>query len=1010
MRRKKELSFLLLLFLILLIGFVGVISAIEPECVEDYECDDGSYCNGVEICEGGLCGDGDIVNCDDKVDCTDDMCDEVNDECVNEPRDDWCSFIECGYYTCEPENEGANDAGCIFNTEETEPDTKTVFATRDNGTDREECEDGWMYINFDEDDIVINFESEDMCTNLKQVEYVRTGWNGYWKSGDGFIGMNEEKEDEWYTDSDDLWLDEEYKVCGRAKDMLLNQESDDLSVEEVDEDDCCMLCIDREDPEQVTNIVHENPGECVSNYINEAPEFSWEEPNDEPECSGVDYYEVEFYLSDGTLVYTYETEENNFIVPQQDLVNGQDYYIKVRAVDKAENKGDWSIESTHVWYDNENPEVEIISPDQGDWFNDDFEVEETDDDNLGLWKCEYKIENNAETIVDWTEITCNSLLSVDVSEVCPEDGDCVVYKKAIDKACNEDDTSKDYYIDTTPPVTEKTISDPKYPGFEWMTWLVDWFITDETTIEFDCTDQGIGCGTTYYTVNQGVLQEYVEAISFENDGIYEIEFYSVDLLENTEETQYEIDKVDTEAPETTKQYVGDVFWGLRYLEIFDLDVLMRYITSETQIILTAQDEEVGVEETWWTLFVPSEQGQLEEWYGLDADLWYESLEDCEEENEECFLTTWEQKAWYMEQVCEDNEGWCLYEEPISILQDCDHKICYFSEDYLENTEEMSCQVFSIDNEGPEITVHNPSIFETEVERCAQSIVASISDDKTGIEEAWAELWTDPEEGEPEQVEYVELKKELGEYWDALMSKEHPVGDYILKVCAEDKLGNENCEEIEETLLETVFVEYISPALCNIDPEQGGECDFTFHVCMRGDNSIKFWMNKLGGIITPGMMNARISHEDNEAFVGLKHEGFESEAELLQLDCEEINEQTWFDLHLELDSEVVSQIGPGIHDLEYWINSYLEECEEEPVYECEQGETRDCYTGPLDTSGVGECSSGTESCVEGYWSGICEGEIIPIVEICDNELDDDCDSYTDCDDYDDCYLDDYCILD
>lgn len=243
--------------------------------------------------------------------------------------------------------------------------------------------------------------------------------------------------------------------------------------------------------------------------------------------------------------------------------------------------------------------------------------------------------------------------------------------------------------------------------------------------------------------------------------------------------------------------------------------------------------------------------------------------------------------------------------------------------------------------------------------CVQSIVATIEDEKSGVMRAWAELWNSSEV----KVREVNLTNRGG-YWDALMDKALPAGEYTLKVCAEDNNGNENCVPINETLVETVFVERITPAVCGIDPEEGGECDFTYNICMRGGNGIKFWMNKLGEVITPGMMGATISDEDGNAIVGLRHESglsqeeceemstwdeetfwipdaenpevgacwfISGDAEFLQLSCQEINGREKFDLHLELDGEDVSLIGPGVHDLEYWIESMsdFEGCVEPP---------------------------------------------------------------------------------
>ena len=50
--------------------------------------------------------------------------------------------------------------------------------------------------------------------------------------------------------------------------------------------------------------------------------------------------------------------------------------------------------------------------------------------------------------------------------------------------------------------------------------------------------------------------------------------------------------------------------------------------------------------------------------------------------------------------------------------------------------------------------------------------------------------------------------------------------------------------------------------------------------------------------------------------------------------------------------------------------------------CEPGHTRDCYSGPSGTEGVGNCQAGTEQCNDaGTGYGDCEGEEIPQAEDC-----------------------------
>jgi hypothetical protein len=247
-------------------------------------------------------------------------------------------------------------------------------------------------------------------------------------------------------------------------------------------------------------------------------------------------------------------------------------------------------------------------------------------------------------------------------------------------------------------------------------------------------------------------------------------------------------------------------------------------------------------------------------------------------------------------------------------------------------------------------VWNPTQNEADnVERCLQSIVVQAFDSKSGVDESsiYAELYY--EDGEtPVEDHKVLLEKSIYGTYEGLMDKELPAGLYILKVSAKDNLGNERVVEIEETLVEGLFVEYIDPAVCDIDPEEGGECEFNFHICMRGNNSIQFWMNKLGGIVTPDMMNAVILDNGNEAFVGLRHENgleegecieefmywdedlgkcyYSSEAGILQIgeNCTDINGKEQFGLYLDVPANVSSQLGMGQHDLEYWIRTSLQE--------------------------------------------------------------------------------------
>ena len=59
---------------------------------------------------------------------------------------------------------------------------------------------------------------------------------------------------------------------------------------------------------------------------------------------------------------------------------------------------------------------------------------------------------------------------------------------------------------------------------------------------------------------------------------------------------------------------------------------------------------------------------------------------------------------------------------------------------------------------------------------------------------------------------------------------------------------------------------------------------------------------------------------------------------------------------------------------------------------DEGLSQSCYTGQANTSGVGICRNGTQTCRIGSWS-TCENQVLPQTEVCDN-LDNDCNGIKD----------------
>ncbi len=57
--------------------------------------------------------------------------------------------------------------------------------------------------------------------------------------------------------------------------------------------------------------------------------------------------------------------------------------------------------------------------------------------------------------------------------------------------------------------------------------------------------------------------------------------------------------------------------------------------------------------------------------------------------------------------------------------------------------------------------------------------------------------------------------------------------------------------------------------------------------------------------------------------------------------------------------------------------------------CDPDDVEDCYFGAAGTEGVGPCRGGSRTCLATATWGDCVGMVVPTTEICDNNIDDDC---------------------
>jgi hypothetical protein len=207
----------------------------------------------------------------------------------------------------------------------------------------------------------------------------------------------------------------------------------------------------------------------------------------------------------------------------------------------------------------------------------------------------------------------------------------------------------------------------------------DYWITQQTSIEFNCTDEGphpVDQAKTYfrYSVDGGEFTNwtlYEEPIYFQEDSKHTIEYYCEDALGNSNGTMLvphsEIDKVDSTPPTTIKTY------GVPTV----VDGPTRWITSQTPIDLSATDGgqicAVGVNKTYYN------------WTRVSDEFCYRG---CEIDEADKLIPQME---------------WAEYTQPFAISEDSCHMITYFSVDLLNNVEVIKRQCTFVDNLPPVTT-------------------------------------------------------------------------------------------------------------------------------------------------------------------------------------------------------------------------------------------------------------------------------------------------------------------
>lgn len=106
-------------------------------------------------------------------------------------------------------------------------------------------------------------------------------------------------------------------------------------------------------------------------------------------------------------------------------------------------------------------------------------------------------------------------------------------------------------------------------------------------ITFSAVDKTSGCDQTYYSINGAPFQAYTDTLSMNDNGKFDLKFYSVDHVGNIEQTKHKQFTIDHTAPSVSWKMQGDVSGQI--------------VSARSKIELIAMDKDAGVQKIVYQL-------------------------------------------------------------------------------------------------------------------------------------------------------------------------------------------------------------------------------------------------------------------------------------------------------------------------------------------------------------------------------------------------------------------------
>lgn len=212
-----------------------------------------------------------------------------------------------------------------------------------------------------------------------------------------------------------------------------------------------------------------------------------------------------------------------------------EYVLEFWSVDRAGNIEERNVRLFRV--DTTPPTSKVTSLEEGAYYNGDSwpGISGAAGDNLsGIVGVEVRVDRGGEE-GEWVRAEGTDGWSI--GNFVPEDGFYTVYSRATDRAGNQEHTFRVSFVyDSIPPITSVDL--------RGLTGRGSWYVSP---VKLSLSVLDANPFETYYVINGLGPQVYSGPLVL-SDGVYELEFWSVDKAGNKEKSQFLIFGVDTIAP------------------------------------------------------------------------------------------------------------------------------------------------------------------------------------------------------------------------------------------------------------------------------------------------------------------------------------------------------------------------------------------------------------------------------------------------------------------------------